>query len=49
MSRIEPTLIVNNSDSRCANCGEGADPDEKTHKTVMGWGKPYDHDGCGIK
>ena len=31
-------LYINRSDSRCGNCGYGADPNENGHFTTMGYG-----------
>jgi hypothetical protein len=31
-------LYINRSDSRCGNCGYGADPNETGHFTTMGYG-----------
>ena len=47
MKKEKPTLIINLSNAECANCGRGADPKEKTHKTCLGYGKQPK--GCGIK
>lgn len=41
------TLIVNRSESRCGDCGRGADPHELSHDTVLGYGGPYGP-GCGV-
>lgn len=45
MIRQRHTLIINRSDSKCGNCGMGADPKETTHDTILGYG-PFTV-GCG--
>ncbi|GEM_PF-6605155 len=42
-----PTLHINLSNSRCGNCGEGADPTSKTHDKCLGYGDQPK--GCGIE
>jgi hypothetical protein len=43
----DATLIVSSSSSKCGTCGRGADPNEETHKTVLGWGADLG-EGCGV-
>jgi hypothetical protein len=38
-------LVVNRSDSRCGACGEGANPNERTHSRILNWGDKGP--GCG--
>lgn len=40
------TLYINRNDSLCGNCGLGADPYEKSHETLLGYGIKKDS-GCG--
>lgn len=40
------TLIVNDSASRCGNCGKGADPIEARHATVLDYQPGI---GCGVR
>ncbi len=42
------TLIINRNDSRCGECKRGANPDEKTHDTVLGF-NPDGEKGCGVE
>lgn len=46
MTDVIALLVVGDWDSWCADCGKGADPDEKTHTRVLGhtWGET----GCGV-
>jgi len=44
----EPALIVSGSSTKCSVCGKGADYNEKTHKTVLGWGSDLG-EGCGVR
>jgi len=44
----EPALIVSRSSTKCSVCGKGADYNEKTHKTVLGWGSDLG-EGCGAR
>jgi hypothetical protein len=42
------TLYINKSESRCGNCGHGADPYEESHITLVGWAAVNDRmQGCG--
>jgi hypothetical protein len=42
------TLYINKSESRCGNCGKGADPYEESHITLLGWFATNDKmHGCG--
>ena len=47
MKDKNPTLEIGTWHSFCRNCGKGANPDEKSHKTVLGYGEQGK--GCGIK
>jgi hypothetical protein len=47
--RQKHMLFVNLSDSRCGNCGRGADPYEKSHTTLLGYGVKAGETGCGIE
>ena len=38
-------LFINRTDSECGNCRKGADPYEKAHDSVLGWGPTMP--GCG--
>jgi hypothetical protein len=40
------TLIVSRSSTKCSVCGQGADYNEKTHKTILGYQKDPGP-GCG--
>lgn len=40
------TLIVNESVSRCGNCGKGADPIEQRHASVLDFTPGI---GCGVR
>jgi hypothetical protein len=42
-----PTLVINFSNSSCANCGQGASPEQKIHDKCFGYGKQPK--GCGVK
>ncbi len=41
------TLFINTWSSTCGNCGEGADPEERTHITCLGYGEQPP--GCGVE
>ena len=43
------TLYINRWDSRCGNCGWGADPCEKSHETLLpGYSSVHPEQGCGM-
>lgn len=43
-------LIVDRFSSKCGVCGKGANPDEKTHETVLGYAPPEMlGEGCGAE
>lgn len=42
-----PTLIIGDFYSRCGVCGDGADPTEREHRTVLG-GSPAGMTGPGV-
>jgi hypothetical protein len=42
------TIFIDTWSSTCGNCGLGADPEEKKHKTELGYGA-NGAPGCGIK
>jgi len=41
------TLIINRSSSKCSVCGKGADPNDKQHIKVLGYGDNLG-EGCGV-
>lgn len=43
------TLEIGTWSSKCLECNGGADPNEKTHKTLMGYGVKEGEKGCGVK
>lgn len=44
------TLYINKSESRCGACDGGADPDEESHITLLGWRAVNDNmKGCGAE
>lgn len=47
MEAPKATLFIGRFSSHCNNCGAGADPDEKSHVTKMGYGSYGE--GCGIE
>lgn len=43
-------LYINKSESRCGACNKGADPDEESHITLLGWAAVNDKmKGCGAE
>lgn len=44
----DPTLMVDRFSSTCANCMKDADPSEKGHFTLLGYGPDNGQPGCGI-
>lgn len=44
------TLFIDTWSSSCGNCGQGCNPDEKSHLTNIGYGiKDGERKGCGIE
>lgn len=41
------TIIINLSNSRCGNCGEGALPEQRVHDIAYGYSAKYPRNGCG--
>jgi hypothetical protein len=41
------TVFINTWSTECGNCDRGADYEEKTHKTVLSYGRQGK--GCGVK
>jgi hypothetical protein len=48
MSR-ERALVINTWSSTCGACGKPADPHEKYHDTLLGYGPDNGEPGCGVK
>jgi hypothetical protein len=43
------TVVIDRWSSTCNNCGKGADPNEDSHKTVLGYSVlEGEKEGCGI-
>ena len=42
------TLNIGTWSSKCEECGKGADPSEKTHDTILGYGAKNEV-GCGVE
>lgn len=50
MKRTEKgILVINRSSSTCGDCGRGADPNEKSHKTIIEYSPDTGSKGCGAK
>lgn len=47
-SQRKETLIIDTWNSSCGNCGKGANPEEASHDTVLGYGVKNEK-GCGVK
>lgn len=45
----EATLLVGSYSSYCNNCGLSANPSEKTHSILLGYGPTNGDPGCGIE
>lgn len=46
---MKPILSIQGWSSKCLNCGAGANPEEKVHDTVLGYGVEPGTKGCGIE
>lgn len=46
---FEHTLFINVCESRCGNCGKGANPATTHHFEVLCYGDSNGSDGCGIE
>lgn len=42
-------LIINRSDSKCGNCGQGANPREIAHDTIIEYSPNTGRPGCKAK
>lgn len=45
----DATLIISGWSSRCNACRKGANPYDKTHTTVLGYGVSEGEVGCGVR
>jgi hypothetical protein len=43
------TLIINRSDTKCGNCGKGADPYAESHDVILGYPPIGGGPGCGVR